>query len=750
MIVMNKKIILLLLVLLFVFLHNSIAGQIGEITIEGNNIVPAKEIEKKISLKKGDIYDPAKAGDDLSAIYDMEKFDDVSVFLHELSSDTVRVIYRVEEKPVVEKIEFKGNEKIKSKKLSKKIELKKGEFFDEFIMQDDVNKIEEFYIEDGYAECRVEAYKTIDQQSNSVVVTLYVNEGNRIKVKEINLVGVIKEKHKKVIKQIKTKAGKVFKNQLNEDLENIKTLYKNMGYMNIEVEDPLITYDPFYEFMYITIFISEGNKYLINNISFTGNEKITNDRLREVIGIKKGVLYSEEKLNYTMFSIQELYGLDGYIKMSVIPNYIYDDTNQKLNIEFDIFEGPKVYVRNIYIDGNYVTRDYVIEREFKVKEGEPFNLKKVRRTQGQIFKLGFFSDVQIEMLPTGAPDKTDLVFIVEEQKTGMASVGAGYSSVDKLVGTVKISQDNLFGRGQKISALWEFGTGETKKQNYRIDFTEPYLFNTPTPFGASIYNLIRRRYYKDYGYSELRRGGSLSLGRHFTDEFSSFLKYSLEQVKIYNINTAIKDELEESKDTTSSITPSLSYDKRDYPFDPSTGYLLKASNQIAGGIFGGDRDFIKFEFQGTYFQPVFWRIVGVLNVVTGAVSEYSDSDDVPIYERFNVGGAETIRGYDYWEIGPPEGGKHKVVINAEIKFPIVSEKKQTILQGAFFYDIGSAWNNSKDITMKAGLGDDKLKRGYGFGIRFKTRVFPIRLDWGYGIDKRPKDSQWYFTLGDIF
>ncbi len=748
---MNKKIILnLLFLLLFVFLHNSIARQISEIMIEGNNTVSAKEIEKKISLKKGDIYDPAKAGDDLSAIYDMGKFDDVSVFLHELSSDTVKVIYRVEEKPVVEKIEFKGNEKIKSKKLSKKIELKKGEFFDEFIMQDDVNKIEEFYIEDGYAECRVEAYKTIDQQSNSVVVTLYVNEGNRIKVKEINLVGVIKEKHKKVIKQIKTKAGKVFKNQLNEDLENIKTLYKNMGYMNIEVEDPLITYDPFYEFMYITIFISEGNKYFINNISFTGNEKITNDRLRDVIGIKKGNLYSEEKLNYTMSSIQELYGMDGYIKMSVIPNYIYDDTNQKLNIEFDIFEGPKVYVRNIYVDGNYVTRDYVIEREFKVKEGEPFNLKKVRRTQSQIFKLGFFSDVQIEMLPTGAPDKTDLVFIVEEQKTGMASVGAGYSSVDKLVGTIKISQDNLFGRGQKISALWEFGTGETKKQNYRIDFTEPYLFNKPTPFGASIYNLIRRRYYKDYGYSELRRGGSLSLGRHFTDEFSSFLKYSLEQVKIYNINTAIKDELEESKDTTSSITPSLSYDKRDYPFDPSTGYLLKASNQIAGGIFGGDRDFIKFEFQGTYFQPVFWRIVGVLNVVAGAVSEYSDSEGVPIYERFNVGGAETIRGYDYWEIGPPEGGKHKIVINAEIKFPIVSEKKQTILQGAFFYDIGSAWNNSKDINMKAGIGDDKLKRGYGFGIRFKTRVFPIRLDWGYGIDKRPKDSQWYFTLGDIF
>lgn len=749
----NKfKISLLLIILILVLLHESIAQQVTEIVIEGNKNVPARDISKVLSLKEGEQYDPKKAGDDLSSIYDMGKFDDVSVFFEEIATGTVRVIYRVEEKPIVGKIELKGNSQIKSKKLSKKIELKKKEYFDEFIMQDDVSKIEDFYREEGYAECRVEAYTSTDPEQNEVVVTYYVNEGNRIEIKEINLVGVIKERYKKVIKQIKTKAGKVYKqNQIDESIESIRSYYKNNGYLNIEVTEPLITYDPAHEFMYITIFVCEGNKYRINNIGFTGNSQISGDELAKAVNIKKGAVYSEDRLEFVMFSIQELYGKDGYIKMSITPHYTYDDAHQKLDIEFEISEGPKVYVRNIYVDGNYVTRDYVIEREFKLKEGAPFNLQKVRQTQAQIFKLGFFSDVKVEMLPTGSIDKTDIVFIVEEQKTGMASVGAGYSSVDKLVGTLRVSQDNLFGRGQKLAVMWEFGA---TKQNYRIDFTEPYLFNTPTPFGASIYNTVYKRYYKSDEFSgdyrEQRRGGSLSLGRHFTDELSSFLKYSLEQIRIYDIDTAIKDEVPKSKDTTSSITPSLVYDKRDYPFDPSKGYFLRASNQIAGGIFGGDRDFMKFEFKGTYFQPIFWRIVGVLNLVNGSIAKYSDTDEVPIYEKFYVGGAESIRGYDYYEIGPSKGGNYKIVANAEIKFPIVSEKRQTILQGAFFYDIGNAWKYAGDIILKSGLEEDKLKRGYGFGIRFKTRAFPIRLDWGYGIDKRPKETQWYFTLGDIF
>jgi outer membrane protein insertion porin family len=745
------KFIFIYLVFNILILSTSFAQTIVEIKIEGNKNVSTREIEKNISLVEGQEYDPAQASDDLSAIYDMEKFDDVSIFLEEVSTDTVRIIYQVEEKAIVSKIEYKGNKEIKSKKLKKKIESKEKDFFDDFIMQDDVKKIVDFYKEEGYAECEAEAYTTLDSEKNTITITFYVTEGNKIEIKELNLVGIVNEKYKKVRKKIKTKAGKVYKQpQLDEDLASIKQYYKNSGYLNVSVQDPLVTYDPTHKYMYITIFVSEGDRYFIEELSFTGNIQRNDKELRKALEIKKGDVYSEEELRMAMFAIQELYGEDGYIKMNIVPRYEYDDFNKKLNVEFDIFEGPKVYVRNIYVDGNYVTKDYVIEREFKIKPGEPFNLKKVRETQAEIFKLGFFSDIKIEMLPTGAPDQTDLVFIVEEQKTGMASVGAGYSSVDKLVGTVRISQDNLFGRGQKLSAMWEFGTGSTKKQNYRIDFSEPYLFNTPTPFSFSIFNLTTRKFFGDFKYVEQRRGGSTSFGRHFTDNFSAFLKYSLQDIKISDVDEEIQDEVEAGNDTTSSVTPSIVFDSRDYPFDPSKGVYFRTPLQIAGGIFGGDRDFVKWETQLTAFQKIFWRVVGVVNLVTGMVTEYADSTDVPIYERYYVGGAESIRGYDYWQVGPAEGGKYKLVGNAEIKFPIVSDKGRTLLQGAFFYDVGNAWVNSSDITLQAGTGAHDLRRGYGFGIRFKTRAFPIRLDWGYGIDKRPKEAQWYFTLGDIF
>ena len=746
---MKFKICILAICLITSMTLDVLARSVSEIVIEGNEIVSEKEIRRKISLRVGDEYSSVAAGKDIGAIYDIGKFDDVSLLLDELPENKVRVIFRVRERPVIHKIEFKGNNEIKSSTLLKKIELKKGEFFDEFLMEEDSDKIKEYYLEKGFADCSIELYTTEVEGENRVIITYYVSEGNKIKVEKINLVGVVKEERKKVLKELKTKESKVFKQgQLDEDIKSIRTFYKNNGYLNVDVSPPLITYDPDRKNVYITVFVFENSKYNIGRITFVGNTKIDEAVLSEAIRIKKGQLYSEEKVKIAQAAIQEEYGREGHIRAGIIPHYIPGEEKNEIDIKFEIHEGPKVYIRNIFLDGNYITRDYVIKREFKVKGGDPFNLEKVRKSQAEIFKTGFFSNVQIDILPAGVPDKTDLVFMVEEQKTGMASVGAGYSSEDRLVGTVKISQDNLLGRGQKLSLMWEFGA---RKQNYSISFTEPWLFNTPTPFSASIYNTVHRRFLGAGNYSEQRAGGSLSLGRHFTDELSSSLKYSLEQVRIYDIHTAIKDDISESLDTTSSITPISSFDTRDYPFDPSRGYLIRASNQIAGGIFGGDSNFVKFECQKTYFQPIFWKFVAVGNVKGGAVSGFGDTVEVPIYERFNVGGAESIRGYDYRDrVFPTKGGRYKLIGNMEIKFPIVSEKGMTLLQGAVFYDIGSTWNNFSDITLRSGIGENKLKRGFGVGIRIKIRAFPIRLDWGFAVDKHPKESQWYFTMGDIF
>jgi len=744
------KIITTIFTVFFIAVGSVLSQEIGEIVIEGNKNVPKKEIRKNISIQPGQEYSPKSVSDDISSIYDMDKFDDVSVLIEEISTDTIKVIYRVEEKPIVSNIEIKGNSEIKSKTVLKKSGIDEGAFFDEFAMREGADKIEEFYKGEGYAEAKVESYTNVNEENNEVAITYYIEEGNKIEIKQLKLIGVVGEKYKRVLKQIETREGKVYQeNKLSDDIEKIITYYKNNGYLNVEVASPLITYGPEHKDMYITIFIYENGRYIVKDINFTGNTQVTNEKLMAEIPVEKGQIYSEQKVTEAIAAMHEIYGRKGFIRAVINPEYRFDEENKSIEIDFMVYEGPKVYIRNVYIDGNYITKDYVIERELKVKEGAPFDLEKVRKTQAEIFRLGFFSDVKVDMLPTGSVDETDLVFTVEEQKTGMASIGAGYSSQDKLVGTLRVSQENLFGRGQKLSAMWEFGA---RKQNYRVDFTEPWLFNTPSPFSISVYNTIYERFLSGgEDYSEQRSGGSLTIGRHFTDNISSYLKYSLEQVKIFNVDEDILDEVEEGLDTTSSITPSAAYDSRDYPFDPSKGIYLRASNQIAGGIFGGGRDFVKFQFQGTYFQPLIWKLVGVLNLDIGSVSEYGDSTSVPIYEKFSVGGAESIRGYEYWDdVFLETGGRYKMVGNLEVKFPIVSERGQTVLQGAFFYDIGSVWNNFGDIKLTSGLEANKLKRGFGFGIRFKIQAFPIRLDWGFGVDKSPKSAQWYFTIGDIF
>ncbi|MGM0441167.1 MAG: outer membrane protein assembly factor BamA [Elusimicrobiota bacterium] len=742
---------LLLTVITVTFSPVFSANIIEKIEIRGNKNVPTEDIYSNLTIQEGDEYQQEKVSEDLTNLYGMKELEDVSILQETVSTGSIKIIYEVTERPLVNEIIFKGNEKLSTGDLKKKIEISKKDFFDNLVMEEDVQKLVSYYKSKGFADVEVEAYTTTKEAENKVAVTYFINEGKKIEIKELNFIGVIEGDYKKVSKEVDLDEGDIFKSDvLEEGLQKIEAYYKDNGYFNVNVHQPLITYSPERKFMHITIFIDENKKFYMSDINFIGNIQLTDEELSEIIEIEKGDIYSEKKLERSIQKIQQSYGEKGYIKAAVKPEFSFSRKENKISVDIEIREGPKVFVRNIYLEGNLKTRDYVIERELKIHEGEPFELSKVRKTQAEIYKLGFFKDIQIDMLPANSPDQTDIVFKMEEQKTGTASIGAGYSTQDSLVGNLQISQDNLMGRGQKLSAMWEFGS---EKQDYRIRFSEPYLFNTRTPFSVSVYNTQTRKYYSiddnRQSYNERRRGGDLSFGRHFTDDFSSSLKYSLEQVENYDLD-GLEDIISDKAETVSSITPGLTYDTRDYPFNPRKGSYLSFTNQIAGGILGGSANFNKFESKTTYFQSIFWKFTGVINFNTGALSRYSNTS-VPDYERFYIGGAESVRGYEYWDdIGPPGGGKYKLVGNAEIKFPIISERGQTVLQGAIFYDIGGVWNSVEGINLTHGVGKDDIKRGIGAGIRFKTRAFPIRLDWGYGLDKKPREGQWYFTLGDIF
>lgn len=789
------KCIFFLSFFIFTFFNNLFSektenNNILEIKIKGLSNYSESIVLKEIKTKKKEILDSKKIEEDIKNILNTGYFDDISVDTEETTNGII-LVYKVVEKPMVQSIKFTGNDKFtksnlmeqitnnetkkdnklednsvdkKIKKIKKQIDIKPKSYYDEQEIMIAKDKIEEFLKEEGYIASSVDYIVKEIPDKNMCDITFYISEGDIFLLNEINIKGLTEFSLKKILKTFGLKKKKVFKESLyKKGIESIKALYKEEGFLDIEIiENRIISDDK----NSISIFLEfqEGNLYKFRDIDFYGNEKISTDELKKLLEIKSGDYFKESKFEISLYKIRNYYAEKGYIRSSVDPEIIYN-SNESVSIKFNIVENEIVYIDRIYIDGNNITKDYVIRREFVVKEKSIFDINKVKRSQEKIFNLGFFKDVNINMEPK-TDDKVDLIFKVEEQPTGMATVGGGYSSEDGVIGTLQLSKNNLFGKGQKVNLLWEFGK---TRQNAQLSFTDPYIFKSNIAFGVDIFNMKRYRdyvYTQDSGYTrtdiyrEYHRGGAIKFGKKIFTNSNISLGYSFDRVEITEVDDddsvrhkPLKDESDKGEQDTSSITLTLYRDTRDNIYYTKKGNFEKISIKKAGTILGGDNDFIKVITNGSIFFPLFWEFVLAFNVDLGFVKNIDDSINVPIYERFYIGGADTIRGYDYrGDIGPEDGGNYRMIYNIEYKFPIVREKKQTILQGAFFFDIGGSWSKREDICFKAGRDENNMKRGIGFGIRFTTPVFPIRLDWGYGLDKKEgeKPSQFYFTVGQIF
>ncbi len=733
------------LIFFFIFLFSgylfSHPVEIREIEITGNKNVQTKKILKSLGIKKGDEYSEEAVSEGLQNIYELGFFENITIEVFEVEGG-VNVIYIVTEKPLIKRIEFKGNKEFSDGKLEGEIESEEKEPFDNRKMQEDAEKIATLYKEKGYANVKVEPYTTEDEKSGMLIMTFFITEGKQIRIGKVNLVGVEAFKTKKIKKKMKTKRKKFFKQGLlDEDLRTIEAYYRDKGFLKVHLGTPIVIHDEEKAKIFVTLFVYEGLKYTVGDIQFQGNYAVTTENLEKDLEVKHGEIFSQAKFERSLFNIQERYAEKGYILMRSNPEYFTDEERKLVNLLISINENGIVYIDRIYVEGNVITKDYVIKREFLVKGGDPFNVKKIRRIQEKLYNLGFFSDIVIEIGETGDPYRANLICEVTEQRTGLLTMGAGYSSQDGLLGTFQITQSNFLGRGQRIDLMLEFGK---KKTNYQVSFTEPWFLGKHVLFGISVYDTDRDR---DY-YREMRTGGNIRIGPHLTDILSLRFTYTYERVKIYK---PLADWVEEGKYDNSSFTTYLIRDTRDNIFDASRGSRNSISFQVSGGILGGDTDFVKTFTSNSWFFPTFWRFVLAIQLRYGIVSSFPHSTGVPIYERFYVGGADSVRGYDYREIGPSEGGVTMFVSNVEYKFPIVREKRRTILQGAIFLDMGGSWKKG-DVSFNIGKKENQLKVGIGAGIRFQTPFFPVRLDWGYGLNHKPgeDESQWYFTMGQSF
>lgn len=727
---------------------------VSKVVISGLKNVKEKVVLGQLKTKKNQPYDENVVRQDINRIMELNYFNSVSV-----SVDTVTYLvnFTVSEKPLVKKILFKGNKKFSKGKLLDNILFKENEYLDTPRIKESEDKIVGLYREEGYADCSVESYLAVNEETNLAEVSFLITEGKQLRVGKVIVSGPVDFRPKKIAGLLKLKKKSIYKqSELDEGIKAVKDFYQNRGYEEVIISSPVLTVDREKGEVDIFFQVQEGRRYTVGQVSFSGNTVIPEKELKELVRIKSKKVYQEKTLQETKVNILGAYADRGYLQAQVVADLKHlplKDKNQGvIDVQFNITEGPLLYVGNIYIEGLTFTKEDVIRREILLKEGEPFRADRLRRSIERLYNLGFLDGVEPRISPTAEYDVCDLLLNITEGKPGMLSAGAGYSSQDQLYGMLQIQHLNLLGRAQRLNLSWEFGS---RRQNYDISWTEPWFLNKPVSLQLRLFNLERLR---DYGtvysaYKETRKGGSAGVGPRIREYLNLYFTYTYEDVEISDIYSTLTGIILPTRDITSSVNSQIVWDSRDNIFDASKGNRQSFALEVAGGPFGGNINYLKTVARSSWFWPSFWKFVFSLNGQFAWIKSFPPSVDVPIYEKFYVGGGESVRGYKYrGEIGPVEGGRVMFVGNVEYKFPIVQENNRTILQGALFWDIGGAWRDFSEVNFGIGSADDLLHTGVGFGIRFVTPVFPLRLDWGYGLNHKPGEelSQFYFTIGSMF
>jgi len=732
--------------------------------VDGNRNIKERVILAQVKSRRNEFYDADKLRKDVQAIYGLGNFDDVTLVVNEQPEGVV-VTFQVVEKPLIKKIEFKGNKKLSRGKLSDTITLKENDPLDRLKMNADVDKLLTLYKDEGFAAAQVEPFTTADP-TNKVTLTFFITEGTRVLIDQVVVEGVRAFPEKKIRKLMKTRRKKVFKQDiLTKDLEEITRHYKDNGYMNIHLAEVKQEFNEDKTRLTITVPVEEGPLFKFGETRFSGNAIYPSDQLLPQIQYKPGEIYKQKTMNATLAKLSDLYGAQGYIRVQIIPDYQQHLSSGVVDVDFKIHEGEVVYVNRIGVEGNVATKDFVIRREIKLKEGEPFSSVAARKSVERLYNLGFLDNVDVDVQQPDAPNKADVIFTITEGKPGVLSAGAGYSSVDGLIGTTQIQHTNFLGRAQRLNLMWEFGK---RRNSFSLGWTEPWFLGRPLTLGAEIFNVTRRLQYGSIrdAYKTRDRGGSLTMGPRFSDIYNLLFTYSYADRLRFDVDQdpiirrevlgtacAADPACNEFKLINSNVTAQFIRDTRDNQFDPTRGQRSSFA-MTEGGLFPADSiRFYKPVVDHSIHIPTFWKFVLSIHGNWAMVKPWGKAGRSEILdELFRVGGADTVRGYELGSVGVRNGGEIMNVYNIEYKFPIApDENGRTLLQGVLFYDIGGSWNRISEVSYAIGP-QSGLKQGVGFGIRFKTPVFPLRLDWGYGLDSEPGDkpSQFYFTVGSLF
>jgi outer membrane protein insertion porin family len=696
----------------------------------------------------GSAFNPSQASEDLRAIFTLGFFDDVQMKVEDFEGG-VKLTFVVVERPFVRDVEFVGNSRIGTTELQEKIEIKLGSVYNPVEVQRARERLKEAYEDEGYFEVQISP-EVEKFEDGDVKVMFTINEGRRITIDQIVIRGNKGLKDKQIKDAMATRErqyfilrGTVQRQKLEEDMERILGLYQDHGFVQMRVEKHDVSVDREKARVTITIDVVEGTQYRIGAINVAGVTLLPEEEVRRQLGLKSGEVFSRTALRDGVRNITDLYSTIGRASADVIPRTDQQGTGT-IDVAVDITEGPEVYVERINITGNTRSEDRILRREIPFVEGDLFTLQKLQRARQRLVNLGYFETVNVTT--QAGTDKTRIIVNVEvtERPTGIFSIGGGFSSVDSFVGTLDISQNNFLGRGWQLSLRLRAGANS---QQGVISFTEPWLFDRPLSAGFDLFNV--RRDFTEYDYDSL--GGTLRLSHPFAEYWRWQTSYRLTSDDISDVqgdDPLVQEE--EGTRLTSAITLGLTRDSRDVVAAPTKGGFTVMTVDFAG--LGGDSRFVKMVASTAYFKPIWLGHILSGRVEAGygfgwGKDGLTGREELPIFERFYLGGPNSIRSFKARRISPVDdegvriGGTSEVLGNVEYIVPLPFN-----FRAAAFFDIGNVYG----FSTKFDLTD--TREAAGAGLRWQSPFGPIRVDYGINLDRRKGEDfgAIQFSVGSPF
>ena len=767
---MNRLVRILIAAALFLVavpaLGQTAAPTIKEIQVVGAMTVSPRQVLAWSGFEEGRVLTRDLGAQGIRSLFATKKFSDVYLYRQDVPGG-VKLIINLTEFPRIRSIRYEGNNKVKENDLREAFPVQVGQFANPAVIRRDLQPLRDLYYDKGYYNVAMHTDSTVVDANNMQDLVITVVEGRKVKVKSITFEGnenLDEGGLRGAMEQGTTgflRSGTFKKNQFEQDSERIETYCRNEGYLDALVTDTELNFHDDNEKLDIVVHISEGERYFVGDVVWSGNTVLTDLEIADEIWMEKGRVFRDDEYRETVDNLQQVYADQGYIYITVEPQREFDD--QTVNVSFTIIEGQPALIHDIKISGNVKTYDKVILRELRIFPGDTFSNSRIEATIRDIFQTGFFEDIQPDIRPTQTGD-VDMVLKVKEKQTGQFMFGMAYSAETSASGFIQVAETNFRGKGQNIGVTWQFGS----RQRYvDLSFTEPWFMGTPTLIGVDLFD--RYQYNFDDFYESRIRGFSVRLGRRIpSTRYSRIgLRYELSETRLDNFSLSYRkyvEELESSLGTSdldwtpltemdwpqtkSSIRVSLSRNSTDNPFFPTAGSKTNYSLEWAGGFLGGEIEFQEHLLSHSFYERLPGGFVLHIRGYFGLLHGLNRAGDVPDWERYRLGGNRRypLRGYRDLEVVPQGnptfiGGRYFTIFNNEVLYPLTRA-----VQLLSFLDMGDVWNSFSEADLA------NLRKGAGFGVRVEVPMMgTIGFDYGYGFD-RDGGPRWepHFTIGNFF